>query len=138
VNVPSWGATATMAETAIHLDTCFLIRALVPGTDADHRLREWLSNGHRLCMDSIAWTEFLCGPLEPSERTLAEKIVTERIDYSEQDARRAAEFFNATGRRRGTLADCMIAASAKERGATLATLNSQDFHCFEDFGLRLA
>ena len=89
-------------------------------------------------MDSISWTEFLCGPLKPEELVLAEQIVALRIDYSEQDARRAAEFFNATGRRRGSLADCMIAASAREHGAALATTNIQDFKRFEDFGLRLA
>ena len=127
-----------MADTAIHLDTCFLIRALVQGTDADSRLRKWLSDGHRLCMDSIAWTEFLCGPVQPDERKLAELIVTERVSYSESAAQRAAELFNATGRRRGTLADCMIAATAVECDAALATVNLDDFQCFEAFGLRLA
>jgi len=127
-----------MAEAAIHLDTCFLIRALVPGSEADIRLRHWLGEGQPLCMTSVAWTEFLCGPLNPQDLVLAEQVVTVRIDYSEQDARRAAEFFNATGRRRGTLADCMIAAAARERGAPLATLNTQDFRCFEELGLRLA
>lgn len=126
-----------MAETDIHLDSCFLILALVPGTAADRRLRGWLGHGHRLCMDSIAWTEFLCGPLQQEQFVLAERIVTERIDFTEQDARRAAEFFNATGRRRGSLADCMIAASARERDAALATLNGQDFQSFKRFGLRL-
>jgi predicted nucleic acid-binding protein len=122
----------------IHLDTCFLIRALVPGTDADRRLREWLSEGRQICMDSIAWTEFLCGPLESGQRALAERIVNERVDYSEQDAQKAAEIFDVSGRRRGTLADCMIAAVASRRGAALATLNSQDFQRFEALGLRLA
>lgn len=121
----------------IHLDTCFLIRALVPGTDADRRLREWLSEGRQLGMVSIAWTEFLCGPLEPGERVLAERIVSERVDYNEFDAQQAADFFNASGRRRGTLFDCMIAAAASRRGAALATLNSQDFQRFEALGLRM-
>jgi len=88
-------------------------------------------------MTSIAWTEFLCGPLEPDELTLAERIVVERIEYTEHDARRAAEWFNTTGRRRGSLADCMIAACAAERDAVLATLNRQDFECFAELGLRL-
>lgn len=126
-----------MAEILIHLDTCFLIRALVSGTEADSRLRQWLDEEQRLCMDSIAWTEFLCGPLQPEALVLARKVVTERIDFTEQDARRAAEFFNATGRRRGTLADCMIAACARERNAVLATENRQDFQPFEQLGLRL-
>lgn len=126
-----------MAEIRIHLDTCFLIRALVSGTDADRHLRDWLGAGHRLCMDSIAWTEFLCGPLQADERGLAEQIVTERVSFSEQDGQRAAEFFNATGRRRGTLSDCMIAATAAGRDAALATLNPDDFQCFEALGLKL-
>ena len=126
-----------MTETPIHVDTCFLIRALVPGTEADSSLRQWLREEQRLCMDSIAWTEFLCGALQPEELTLAERVVTERIDFTEQDARRAAELFNATSRRRGTLTDCMIAACARERNAVLATLNRQDFESFEQFGLRL-
>jgi predicted nucleic acid-binding protein len=127
-----------MTEPAIHLDTCFLIRALVPGTDADRRLRAWLTEGRQLRMDTIAWTEFLCGPLPPEELRLAEQIVTERVGFSEQDAQRAAEFFNATGRHRGTLADCMIAAAAVGRDAALATLNRDDFQCFEVCGLKLA
>lgn len=126
-----------MTELAIHVDTCFLIRALVPDTEADKRLRQWLGEEQLLCMDSIAWTEFLCGPLQPEALALARNVVTERIDFTEQDARRAAEFFNATGRRRGTLADCMIAACARERNAVLATLNRQHFQPFQQFGLRL-
>jgi len=126
-----------MAETAIHLDTCFLIRALVPGTEADSSLRQWLRKEQPLRMDSIAWTEFLCGPLKPEELALSRRIVTERVDFTERDARGAAELFNATGRRRGTLADCMIAACARERNAALATRNPQDFQPFEQLGLRL-
>lgn len=126
-----------MTEAAIHLDTCFLIRALVPGTDADRRLREWLRAGRQLCMDTVAWTEFLCGPVQPDERRLAAQVVTERVGFSEEDAHRAAEFFNATGRRRGTLADCMIAAAAVGRDAALATLNHDDFRCFAELGLKL-
>lgn len=126
-----------MTESALHLDTCFLIRALVPGTDADRRLREWLRAGRQLCMDTVAWTEFLCGPVQPDERRLAEQVVTERVGFSAADASRAAEFFNATGRRRGTLADCMIAAAAVGRDAALVTLNQDDFRCFAELGLKL-
>lgn len=131
-------ASGLVAESTIHLDTCFLIHALVPNSDADARLRRWLSEGRRISMNSVAWTEFLCGPLAASDLTLAEEVVTERLDYSESDARRAAELFNSTGRRRGTLVDCMIAASACERDAPLATLNHKDFEAFRKSGLRLA
>lgn len=89
-------------------------------------------------MCSIAWTEFLCGPLDDAGREMAAQIVTERIGYEEQDAVYAAEFFNVSGRRRGSLIDCMIAAVATRRRAPLATLNPADFRRFEVSGLRLA
>jgi predicted nucleic acid-binding protein len=131
-------ASGRMAESTIHLDTCFLIHALVPNSNADAQLREWLSRGHRISMNSIAWTEFLCGLLTSSDLSLAEQIVTERLDYTEFDARRTAEFFNSTGWRRGKLVDCMIAASACERDAPLATLNPKNFIAFQEAGLCLA
>lgn len=89
-------------------------------------------------MSSIAWTEFLCGPLDDTDRNLAAEIVTERVPYTIRDAESAAELFNEGGRRRGSLIDCMIAAVASRRGASLATLNPDDFRRFEALGLRLA
>ncbi len=127
-----------MSDSVVHLDTSFLIRALVPGSTADVQLRAWLREGRRLVMTSIAWTEFLCGPLDATARELAERIVAERIAYNEQDAECAAAFFNKTGRRRGSLVDCMISAAAQQRDAPLATLNPGDFERFESLGLRMA
>jgi predicted nucleic acid-binding protein len=127
-----------METRAIHLDTSFLIRALIPGSEPDQALRGWLQVGRLVSMSSVAWTELLCGPLDAEERRLAEQIVERRIPFDERDAESAAELFNATGRRRGSLIDCMIAAAAQRRGALLATLNPDHFRRFEDSGLRLA
>ena len=135
---PPVAGVASVPASAIHLDTSFLIRALVPGSDSERMLRLWLGEDHRLAMSSIAWTEFLCGPLDATDRELAAQIVAERIPYGEQDAKSAAELFNETGRRRGSLLDCMIAAVAQRRGASLATSNPDDFRRFEALGLRLA
>ena len=135
---PPLAGVTRVPASAIHLDTSFLIRALVRGSDADQMLRSWLREGHRLAMSSIAWTELLCGPLDATDRELAERSVAEPIPYDERDAEAAAELFNETGRRRGSLLDCMIAAVAQRRGASLATSNPDDFRRFESLGLRLA
>jgi predicted nucleic acid-binding protein len=121
----------------IVLDTSFLIRALARGSPQDARLREWLRDGEEFCMSAIAWTELLCGPIEPAAVELAGRVVPRRIGFGEEDAALAARLFNDSGRRRGSLTDCMIAAGALRLGAPLATENTADFRRFESAGLRL-
>jgi predicted nucleic acid-binding protein len=121
----------------IHFDTSFLIGALVRTSGQDRQLRRWLRAGKTLGMCSIAWAEFLCGPLDQTQIELATRFVSERPPFAEEDAALAAELFNASGRRRGSLADCMIAASAIRAGASLATINIDDFRRFTTHGLEL-
>ena len=122
----------------IHLDTSFLVRALVAGSPEDARLRAWLSAGEALGMSAVAWTEFLCGPVEVADLELVDRVVPDRVAFGEGEATLAARLFNDSGRRRGSLADCMIAASAIRAGAPLATKNPKDFRRFEMAGLALA
>jgi len=122
----------------IHLDTSFLIRALVRGSAQDKRLRGWLGAGEPIGMSSIAWAEFLCGPVEPRHVELVTRIIPQRLPFAEEDAALSAQLFNQSGRRRGSLADCMIAATALRREARLATENPSDFQRFEEIGLPLA
>ena len=122
----------------IHLDTSFLIRALVPGSPQDRRMREWLQGREVLGMSTIAWAEFLCGPLEPSMVEIVARIVSMRTAFAEEQAGLAARLFNESGRRRGTLADCMIAAASIHARAPLATHNIRDFQRFQVAGLQLA
>jgi predicted nucleic acid-binding protein len=122
----------------IHLDTNFLILALVPGTDQDRRLRGWLVDGERVSLSVIAWAEFLCGPVAPEQARLAQVLFPDPQPLTPADASRAAELFNASGRRRGSLADCLIAATCMRVGAALATENPADFRPLEPLGLRLA
>jgi predicted nucleic acid-binding protein len=121
----------------IQLDTSFLIRALVRHSPEDALLRRWLRDRTPLGVSAIAWTEFLCGPLRPREVELAAQIVGEVLPFRLDEATVAAELFNGSGRRRGTLVDCMLAASAISRDAALATSNPADFHRLEARGLKV-
>lgn len=121
----------------IHLDTNFLIRALVPGTPQDESLQKWLGSGEVVGISTVSWAEFLCGPLLEHQAELA-AAVTERLPVVEEDAAVAAKLFNATGRRPRSLADCLIAAAALRYAAPLATTNLSDFRRFKKMGLRLA
>jgi predicted nucleic acid-binding protein len=119
----------------IHLDTSFLIVALVRGSRQDRKLREWLRAGESLGMSTIAWAGFLCGPVEGRHVELAARVVPQRLPFEEQDAAFAARLFNQSGRRRGSLVDCMIAATALRHEAHLATNNPSDFRRLEATGL---
>lgn len=122
----------------IHLDTSFLIRALIPGTPQDQAIRGWIADGESLAMSVIGWTEFLCGPVEERHAGLVAALLAECIAFTEADAEIAARLFNDSGRRRGSLIDCMIAAAALRANAPLATVNVADFQRFEPLGLALA
>lgn len=121
----------------VHLDTSFLIRALVRGSGEDHRLRSLLRAGRGLAISVICWTEFCCGPLEATDLETAVRLVGEPVAYRAREARTAARLFNLAGRRRGSLFDCMVAAAALEAQASLATSNRADFRRFEAAGLTL-
>ena len=121
----------------IHLDTSFLIRGLVRGSAEDRALRGWLRAGEPLGMSAVAWAELLCGPLDEAQRDMAEAIVSERVPFLEADSVLAAGLFNGSGRRRGSLMDCMIAAASMRASAPLATANVSDFQRLASGGLTL-
>ena len=122
----------------IQLDTSFLIRALLSGSPEDKRLRQWMVDGETVRIGAIAWTEFLCGPLSEDQIELAARVLDEPLPFSVDHATLAADLYNRTGRKRGTLVDCMIAAIAIQSGARLATENRTDFSRMKAAGLVLA
>ena len=121
----------------IHLDTSFLIRAFIPATPEDRRLRGWLSARDPIGLSSITWAEFLCGPVTTLVVEEAAEALGEPEAFDGAHATLAAELFNVAGRRRGSLADCMIAAAAIRANARLATSNPADFRPFTTHGLTL-
>ena len=111
----------------IHLDTSFLIRALIPGTLEERHLRSWLAGDTAIGMSAVSWAEFLCGPLSEEDAMAAAAIVGEAVSLTADQSVCAAELFNLAGRRRGSFVDCLIAACAIAEGAALATANPGDF-----------
>lgn len=122
----------------IHLDTSFLIRALVSGAPAGVRLERWLLSGEELNISTVVLSEFLCGPLNATDESLINQLFTVPEPLLKIDASRAAELFNFTGRRSRSLADCQIAAIALRCNARLATSDESDFVPFREQGLSLA
>jgi predicted nucleic acid-binding protein len=121
----------------IHLDTNYLIFLLIPGSAEDRRVRGLRAAGEPINISTTAWAEFLCGPVSPADVQLARALVPSPEPVTADDATRAAALFNATGRRRNSLADCLIAATCLRLDATLATNNLSDFRPFQPHGLRL-
>ena len=121
----------------IHLDTNFLIQALVPGSPAESKLQTWLTDNEDLGISAIVWSEFLCGPLTSKDQELAKALFAAPEPFLASDAHRSAQLFNATGRRSRSLADCQIAGVALRCDARLATGNVSDFTPFERYGLKL-
>ena len=121
-----------------HLDTNFLIDALVPGSAQEAQLVGWLSDGEAPGISAVAWGEFLCGPLSPAAEALARRLLPDAKALERTDAEKAAEPFNLTGRQAKSFADCCIATVAIRSHAQLATSNREDFTPTIPHGLMLA
>ena len=122
----------------IHLDTNFLIDALVAGSAAEARLVGWLTSGETIGISAVAWGEFLCGPLSSSAEAAARRLLPDAEPMGRADGELGAKFFNLTGRRSKSFADCSIAAISVRSGASLATGNLPDFAPMVPHGLVLA
>lgn len=122
----------------VALDSNFLVAARAPGSGQGDQLQRWLVAGISVQISAVAWSEYLCGPVDEDDVEIARSILSRVDSFAEADARLASELFNQTGRRSRSHVDCMIAAHTIRRGCLLATLNIQDFRRFERFQLRLA
>ena len=122
----------------ISLDTNYLINALVEGSPEAGRVFAWLEAGEDLCVSSVVWYEFLCGPVDDDAIDTIRTIICDRVlPYTADQAVESARLFNAVGRKRGLRVDSIIAASAIVTNASFATDNTVDFEKFVPFGLRL-
>lgn len=129
---------AVDVNEVIELDSNFLVAVLDAGGSQSEMLHSWAQSGARIQISAIAWSEYLCGPLDAAVVPLARKLINTVEAFTERDAELASELFNGTGGRSRSHVDCMIAAHAIRRDAALATLNIRDFRPFEKFALRIA
>jgi predicted nucleic acid-binding protein len=122
----------------ILLDTNYLIRILVPGSIESLQVVDWFKAGEALCTSSVAWYEFLCGPVDDEGILVILALLQDRVlPFTADQASESARLFNAAGRKRQLRVDAMIAAAAIVSNARLATGNTEDFRTFSPLGLRL-
>jgi predicted nucleic acid-binding protein len=122
----------------ICLDTNYLIRMLISETLESKRVKKWLKKGEQLTTSSIAWYEFLCGPVGEAEiQTVRACLQGGIVAFEEAQINEAARLFNVTGRARRLRIDAMIAACAVTANIPLATDNNEDFCAFVKHGLIL-
>ncbi len=122
----------------IHLDTNALIALPLWARDG-HPIIQRIAAGEPAGVCAVARYEFLIGPVDVDEAALAHAFVSGHIVAMETpDARLAADLYNRAGRRRTLKTDALISAMAVRAGASLLTINTDDFRPFEPFGLKLA
>lgn len=122
----------------IHLDTNILIDIVTAHSPQVSLIREWLSEGRVLTASSVAWSEFLNGPHSHGQKDAVRSVLGGGIrPFDEEQAELASRLFHVTGRRRGSHADCMIAAAALAKREVVATRNLKDFQRFVPHGLML-
>jgi predicted nucleic acid-binding protein len=94
-------STACPASTRlmIHFDTNFLIEATISGSPAHIEVRAWSSQNEAFGLSSVAWAEYLCGPLDAKAETLARQMFPHPEPLLAAHAAMAADLFNKTGRR---------------------------------------
>ena len=122
----------------IHLDTNILIDIVTAHSPQVSLVRQWLLEGRTLTASAVAWSEFLNGPHSHSQKDAVRSVLAGGIrPFDEDQAELASRLFHITGRRRGSHADCMIAAAALAKREVVATRNIKDFQRFVPHGLML-
>lgn len=120
----------------IHLDTNILIDLVTAFPPQVAPVRKWLEEGEVLTVSAVAWSEFLNGPHTLSQKDAVRAILGGGVrPFDEDHAEQASRLFHQTGRRRGSHADCMIAAAALCSREPVATRNVKDFERFIPYGL---
>ena len=122
----------------IHLDTNYLIGLVTAHSPLQPILFGWLNTGEKLAVSTLAWSEFLNGPVTRQQVHDASAILEDRIVvFGIFEAEMSARIFNQTERKRQRQIDCFIAATAICARVPLATDNQKHFLPFVAGGLQL-
>ena len=97
----------------------------------------WTRAGEILVTTATSWYEFLCGPVNEAQVSAMRAFVHRILPFDEAQAAEAARLYNATGRKRALRVACMIAGSALQADALMATNNLTNFAPFVAHGLKL-
>lgn len=121
----------------IHLDTSVLVDALTGPRRSAPDLRKAIERGERVQVSAIVLYEWLRGPRQPSELADQELLFPrhEAVSFGAEEATVAARLYARVRRARGREIDLAIAACAVSHGASLWTLNPDDFADIPDLVL---
>jgi predicted nucleic acid-binding protein len=113
----------------IHVDTSVLVDAFTGPRRSLGRFEKVTRDGEVVTFCTIVLYEWLRGPRTDDEvETVSAFFQTERVaPFREREAKTAAVLYRQVKRARQRQADLAIAACAIEQGATLWTLNANDF-----------
>jgi predicted nucleic acid-binding protein len=113
----------------IHLDTSILVDALTGARRSAAVFRAAIADGRRLALSALVLYEWQRGPRLPAELDAQEALLPSEIAvaFDAIAAARAAELYATVKRPRGREVDLAIAACALVHGASLWTLNRDDF-----------
>jgi predicted nucleic acid-binding protein len=122
----------------IHLDTNILIDLVTSHSAQVAMVHGWLKSNIPLAASAVTWSEFCNGPHTKEQKDAIHAILRGGIHpFSEEQAEFASRLFHKTGRKRGSHADCMIAAAAFCSRQPIATRNISDFDRFTPYGVKV-
>lgn len=120
-----------------HLDTNLLIDLVTVNSPQVATIRDRVRRGEQLAASAVAWSEFCNGPHTREQKSALRAVLAGGVlPLTEDQAEQASRLFHYTGRRRGSHADCMIAACAILHATPLASRNLADFEKFIPHGLK--
>lgn len=111
------------------VDTSALIDSLVGPRRSAPRLRALIDGGERLVLPALVLYEWWRGPRHAEELAAQEALLPshEALAFGAEEAELASRLYRTVPRPRGREVDLAIAAHAIQRGASLWTLNIDDF-----------